>query len=85
MKKLEQGQYEAPTAFRREDGRWCLFLDFYGTIKEKQGYVPFVSDDIKTGRFIRSDESFFFPYGFKHGTVLTLTPEEYNRLKNAFV
>lgn len=85
MKKLEQGQYEAPTAFRTEDGRWCLFLDFYGTIKEKQGYVPFVSDDIKTGRFIRSDESFFFPYGFKHGTVLTLTPEEYNRLKNAFV
>ena len=84
MKKLEQGQYEAPTAFRTEDGRWCLFLDFYGTIKEKQGYIPFVSDNIKTGRFVRSDESFSFPYGFKHGTVLTLTPEEYSRLSTAF-
>ncbi len=85
MKKLEQGQYEAPTAFRTEDGRWCLFLDFYGTVKEKQGYIPFVSDDIHTGRFIRSDESFFFPYGFKHGTVLTLTNQEYERLKKAYL
>lgn len=61
------------------------FLDFYGTVKEKQGYIPFVSDDIHTGRFIRSDESFFFPYGFKHGTVLTLTNQEYERLKKAYL
>ncbi|MFR3731021.1 glycoside hydrolase family 43 protein [Lacrimispora sp.] len=82
MAKLEQGQYEAPTAFQTEDGRWCLFLDYYGTVKEKQGYVPFISDRLSTGRFVRSDEAFSFPYGFKHGTVLTLTEAEYERLKN---
>lgn len=83
MKKLEQGQYEAPTAFRTEDDRWCLFLDFYGTVKEKQGYVPFIANQMADGYFIRSDEAFSFPYGFKHGTVLTLTPAEYHLLKNA--
>ncbi len=84
MKKLEQGQYEAPTAFRTEEGRWCLFLDYYGTkIKEKQGYVPFIAEAISSGNFIRSDGSFSFPYGFKHGTVLTINQEEYNRLDSA--
>ena len=84
MAKLEQGQYEAPTAVKTEDGRWCLFLDFYGTTKDKQGYVPFIADDIATGRFIRSDASFSFPYGFKHGTILTITPEEYRRIKEFY-
>ncbi|HWT76058.1 MAG TPA: glycoside hydrolase family 43 protein [Mobilitalea sp.] len=84
MTKLAQGMYEAPTAFQAEDGRWCLFLDFYGTTKDKQGYVPFVSQDISTGKFARSDEAFSFPYGFKHGTILTITPEEYERLKNFY-
>ncbi|MDK2967620.1 MAG: hypothetical protein PWP53_3232 [Lacrimispora sp.] len=84
MKKLEQGQYEAPTAIRLEDGRWCLFLDYYGTkIKKEQGYVPFIAETISSGRFIRSDQSFSFPYGFKHGTVFVLNQEEYCRLKNA--
>lgn len=83
MEKLEQGQYEAPTAFRTEDGQWCLFLDFYGTVKEKQGYVPFIANQLAGGAFIRSDKAFSFPYGFKHGTVLTLTAAEYQLLKNA--
>lgn len=84
MAKLEQGQYEAPTAFEQEDGSWCLFLDFYGTTKDKQGYVPFISEDISAGRFVRSDASFSFPYGFKHGTILTITPEEYDRIQSHF-
>ena len=73
MDKLEQGKYEAPTAFRAQDGRWCLFLDFYGVKGDGQGYVPFIADDIATGRFIRSDADFSFPYGFKHGTILSIT------------
>lgn len=82
MATLEQGQYEAPTAVKTEDGRWCLFLDFYGTkVKEEQGYVPFVADSMESGVFLRSDASFSFPYGFKHGTILTITPEEYDRIK----
>jgi hypothetical protein len=37
-----------------------------------------------SGLFIRSDESFSFPYRFKHGTVLPITMEEYNRIKNGY-
>lgn len=81
MQGLAQGQYEAPTAFQTEDGRWCLFLDYYGVPGRGQGYVPFVADSLKSGVFTRSDAAFSFPYGFKHGTVLTLTLEEYARLK----
>lgn len=82
MALLEEGLYEAPTAFRTADGRWCLMLDFYGCGAEGQGYVPFLADKLADGNFVRSDASFSFPYGFKHGTVLEITDEEYELLKN---
>lgn len=82
MEKLQAGLYEAPTAFRLADGRWCLMLDYYGVPGKGQGYVPFLCDDIATGIFKRSDAEFKFPYGFKHGTVLEITEEEYERIKN---
>lgn len=81
MAGLEEGVYEAPTACRLEDGRWCLFLDFYGTDATGQGYVPFLADSLASGKFVRSDASFGFPYGYKHGTILPITMEEYDRLK----
>ena len=79
---VESGLYEAPTAVKLEDGRWCLFLDYYGVPGAGQGYVPFVADSLSDGRFVRSDASFSFPYGFKHGTILTISMEEYERIKN---
>lgn len=82
MEKIETGLYEAPTAVKLDDGRWCLFLDFYGAGCDGQGYVPFISQDISQGVFERSDASFSFPYGFKHGTILAITEEEYERMKN---
>lgn len=82
MLKIKPGVYEAPTAFKLPDGKWCMMIDFYGKKGEAQGYVPYVSDDISTGIFIASDESFSFPYGFKHGTVLEITDEEYDRINN---
>ena len=81
MEPLQEGLYEAPTAFRYEDGRWCLMLDFYGTDATGQGYVPFLADSLEKANFVRSDASFSFPYGFKHGTILPITMEEYERLK----
>ena len=80
MAGLEEGVYEAPAAVRLEDGRWCLFLDYYGVPGEGQGYVPFVADSLAGGRFVRADERFTFPYGYKHGTILTITPGQYERL-----
>ena len=81
MGKLEAGQYEAPTAMRLEDGRWCLFLDYYGVPGAGQGYVPFVAPSLKSGAFVRSDRAFSFPYGFKHGTILTVDETAYERIR----
>ena len=80
MQNLEAGKYEAPTAVRLEDGRWCLFLDYYGVRGDGQGYVPFVADSLAKANFTRSDAAFSFPYGFKHGTILTITDEEYKKI-----
>lgn len=82
MDQVEDGKYEAPTAVRLEDGRWCLFLDYYGVPGAGQGYVPFVADTLAGGRFLRSDADFSFPYGYKHGTILPITMEEYDRIRN---
>lgn len=82
MNQVEEGKHEAPTAVKLEDGRWCLFLDYYGASGAGQGYIPFVADSLASGNFRRADEEFSFPYGFKHGTILTITPEEYERMKN---
>lgn len=82
MLAIEAGLYEGPTAVRLEDGRWCLFLDYYGVPGAGQGYVPFVADTLASGRFARSDMQFSFPYGYKHGTVIPITIEEYERIRN---
>lgn len=84
MAAIEAGQYEAPTAVRLEDGRWCLFLDYYGVPGEGQGYVPFVADSLASGIFVRSDEKFHFPYGFKHGTIIKISEEEYGRVRDFY-
>lgn len=80
MAVIEAGQYEAPTAVRLEDGRWCLFLDYYGVPGEGQGYVPFLADSLASGRFVQADKKFRFPYGFKHGTIIKISEEEYGKI-----
>lgn len=80
MSALQVGVYEAPTALRLNDGRWALFLDYYGVRGAGQGYVPLISEDLAGGRFRLCREAFSFPYGFKHGTVLPITEQEYERM-----
>ncbi|WP_261805841.1 glycoside hydrolase family 43 protein [Lapidilactobacillus luobeiensis] len=80
MSTLAEGRYEAPTAVKLAHGQWGLFLDYYGTSAEKQGYVPFVAPSLKSGEFTRSDKEFSFPYGFKHGTILAISGSEYQHL-----
>lgn len=81
MAGLDGVHYEAPTAIRLADGRWCLFLDYYGVRGSGQGYVPFVADSLASGTFTRADGQFAFPYRFKHGTVLNISMDEYERIK----
>lgn len=84
MMVIEAGQYEAPTAVRLDDGTWCLFLDYYGVPGEGQGYVPFVADSMESGRFVRSDKKFHFPYGYKHGTIIRISTEEYEKIRDYY-
>ena len=81
IEKLETGKYEAPTAMKLPDETWSLYLDYYGVPGKGQGYVPFLADCLADGHFERSDAEFSFPYGFKHGTILPITMEEYERIK----
>lgn len=81
MENLESAMYEAPTAVKLENGSWCLFLDYYGTTAKGQGYVPFIAENLAHGKFIRSDQKFDFPYGYKHGTILSIAEEDYERVK----
>ena len=81
MLTVKEGLYEAPTAVRLDDGRWSLFIDYYGVRGAGQGYVPFLAPSMASGEFVRSDAAFHFPYGFKHGTILTITDEEFDRMK----
>ncbi len=78
------GSYEAPTTLVLPDGRWCLMIDFFGCEKEKMGYVPFVSSKPGDSNFKRADESFSFPYGFKHGGIIEITDEEYDRIEKHY-
>lgn len=83
MASLEKpGSYEAPTTLILPDGRWCLMLDFFGCEKSKMGYVPFISEKPGNTDFTMSKEQFSFPYGFKHGGIIEITDEEYERVKN---
>ena len=65
---------------RLDDGSWNLFLDFYGTSGAGQGYVPWHAPSLASGAFRREDERFSFPYRFKHGTILTISQSEYDRM-----
>lgn len=78
------GSYEAPTTYTLPDGRWCLLLDFFGCAKEDMGYVPFVSSAPGDATLRKCDNMLSFPYGFKHGRVIEITDEEYERVKQQF-
>ena len=85
MSQLEKpGSYEAATTYVLPDGRWCLMLDYFGCEREKMGYVPFVSEKPGDTNFRMCKEEFSFPYGFKHGNILEISEEEYERLKNHY-
>ncbi|MGN6367384.1 MAG: glycoside hydrolase family 43 protein [Phycisphaerae bacterium] len=78
--------YEGPACFRLKAGSdgqpatWCLLLDNYA---KGAGYKPFVTHDIASGKF-SPDNTIQFPYKFRHGSVLPLTSEEYQRVEGAY-
>ena len=69
--------YEGPTAYKRNnEEKWCVLLDAFAS---DGGYIPFLCDDLSTGR-LTPQEGMEMPDLFRHGTVMPITEEEYNRL-----
>lgn len=78
--------YEGPECYLVEPASgtkpptWCLILDYYS---RGQGYQPFVSHDLASGKFTPG-EGFSFPFRFRHGSILPLSSDEYQRLEKAY-
>ncbi|MFV0343605.1 MAG: glycoside hydrolase family 43 protein [Anaerocolumna sp.] len=75
---------EGPEIFKFNDrDEWCLIVDRYAT---NGGYLPLVTSDLSKGDFrILADDDFFFGHTKKrHGGVINITEEEYERLKNFY-
>lgn len=70
---------EGPAAFRLKDGRWCLLVDRFA---EELGYLPLVCSSLRNGEFQVPDETqYHMGQGRKrHGSVLSVTEEEYRKL-----
>lgn len=74
---------EGPIAYKLHDGSWCLLVDQFA---KGAGYLPLISRDIASGVFeIMDSSSYDMGRAIKrHGGILTITEEEYDRVKDAF-
>lgn len=74
---------EGPEIFRLNQGAWCLIVDRFAAGK---GYLPLVADRLDTGEFrILDDSEFDMGVTIKrHGGVMPVTEEEYERLCSCF-
>ncbi|MFI8217178.1 family 43 glycosylhydrolase [Streptomyces sp. NPDC085932] len=71
---------EGPTVFKSNtEKKWYLFIDEYGG----RGYLPFETTDLASGRWTPSTD-YRLPASPRHGTVLPVTQEEYDRLLTAY-
>jgi hypothetical protein len=81
MEKIEAKCYEGPTFYPLPDGRWCLMLDYFGE-QDSKGYQPFITQSIESGLFKKADTAATFPHAFRNGKVISITIEEYDKLKS---
>ena len=72
---------EGPECFRRKDGKWCLIVDRYAKSK---GYCAYLCDDLASGSFVRCRKDFNSDVKLRHGGVIPITKEEYDRLIAAY-
>lgn len=69
--------YEGPAIYKiNGQNEWCLLLDYYS---KRQGYKPFVTDDIAKGEFTSAKE-FSTESKYRHGTVMPITKAEYDAI-----
>jgi large repetitive protein len=72
---------EGPLVFKSNtEDRWYLFIEEHGG----QGYVPFTTTDLDSGKWTKVASSYSLPRNSRHGTVLPITQAEYDRLLTAY-
>ncbi|KAF9691417.1 hypothetical protein EKO04_010625 [Ascochyta lentis] len=78
---IERG-VEGPAVFwdNEVDGKAHLLLDFYGG----NGYRPYVSSDVEGGIWA-AEKTGAWPTGLRHGSVLSTTKEQGDRLTHAWL
>ncbi len=72
--------YQIKPAAGGNPAAWCLVLDHYS---KGAGYQPFVTDNLSSGQFAAAP-NFNFPFHLRHGSILTLSDEEFERLEAAY-
>lgn len=75
---------EGPQIFKFNDREeWCLIVDRYAT---HEGYMPLITSDLEKGEFrILNEEEFDLGQTVKrHGSVINITEEEFQRLLKNF-
>ena len=65
------------SAMYEEDGIYYLFVKS----ERNPGRILMLKSGSPAGPFERADEKFRFPSGFKHGTILKITEESYERIR----
>lgn len=76
---------EGPEGYLLPDGKtWCLIADRY---MEKKGYLPFLTTDLASGDFqvLEPGQYDLGKAKKRHGGVLAITDEEYERLRERFI
>ena len=76
---------EGPEIYLLPDQRtWCLILDHF---QEKKGYLPLLTDNLDSGIFQTAKEGVWDPGEKKkrHGGVLCIGAEDYERLRNNYL
>ncbi|MBS6212398.1 MAG: Ig-like domain-containing protein, partial [Proteus hauseri] len=75
----DQRYVEGGTCFKfNGEDKWCLLLDDFGGV----GYYPMITTDLGSGAFTRLDSSkYSFPSTMRHGTVMSLTRQEYDAIQ----
>lgn len=70
---------EGPAVFKSNtEEKWYMFIDEFGG----RNYVPLETIDLDSGKWVPS-AGYQLPFEAKHGSVLPLTQEEYDRLLSA--
>ncbi len=72
---------EGPECFKLQNGKWCLIVDRYG---KNLGYCAYFCDDLSSGHFVKSRHEFNTDVKLRHGGVIPITLEEYDRLITAY-